>query len=94
MLFTGEGIINMKNEKWKNDHSPLDPEGVSFVDQAYTRAFVRHLFNAGEMLGPMIATVHNLGFYLNLMKQAREKIREGNYAAWKNIMVKKLQQRI
>jgi queuine tRNA-ribosyltransferase len=94
MLFTSEGILNMKNEKWKNDHSPLDPAGTSYVDQAYSRAFIRHLFVAGEMLGPMIATVHNLGFYLELMKQAREKIREGNYASWKNIMVKKLQQRI
>ncbi|MEI6576045.1 MAG: tRNA guanosine(34) transglycosylase Tgt [Bacteroidota bacterium] len=94
MLFTSQGILNMKNEKWKNDHSPLDPEGTSFVDQAYSRAFVRHLFVAGEMLGPMIATVHNLGFYLNLMKEVREKITEGTFAGWKNVMVTKLQQRV
>jgi queuine tRNA-ribosyltransferase len=94
MLFTWEGIINIKNEKWKNAHSPLDPEGTTFVDMAYSRAFVRHLFVAGEMLGPMVATVHNLGFYLDLMREVRVKIREGNFASWKNVMVQKLQQRL
>jgi len=94
MLFTWEGIINIKNVKWKNDHGPLDPKGNSFVDQAYSRAFMRHLFVAGEMLGPMAATVHNLGFYLDLMREVRIQIREGNYAAWKNVMVQKLQQRL
>jgi queuine tRNA-ribosyltransferase len=94
MLFTRDGIINIKNEKWKNDHSPVDPQANSFVDQAYSRAFLRHLFVAGEMLGPMIATVHNLGFYLDLMREVREEIKKGSFAAWKNVMVEKLQQRI
>lgn len=94
MIFTSQGIINLKNEKWKYDFSPLDPDGKSFVDSQYTRAYLRHLFIAGEMLGPMIASQHNLAFYLWLVDTAREKIIDGTFAEWKNTMIEKLQRRI
>jgi queuine tRNA-ribosyltransferase len=94
MIFTTEGIINIKNEKWKNDLSPLDPEGSSFVDQTYSRAYLRHLFSVGEMLGPMIASIHNLRFYLWLVEQARQKILEGSFSEWKSLMVPKVSKRI
>ncbi len=94
MLFTSEGIMNMKNEKWKTDHSPIDPNGLSFVDSAYSRAYLRHLFTANEILGPMIASLHNLRFYTWLMETARQKIAEGEFGLWKDQMVKKLSQRI
>jgi queuine tRNA-ribosyltransferase len=94
MLFTKQGIMNMKNEKWKLDHSPLDENAHSFVDTAYSKAFVRHLFVAGEMLGPMIATIHNLGFYFWLMEKARQTIEEGTFLHWKNTMVPQLMTRL
>ncbi len=94
MIFTSEGIINLKNLKWKTDFSPLDPNGRSFVDSAYSRAYLRHLFTAGEMLGPMIASQHNIAFYLWLVDEARKKIEEGTFASWKEIMIKKLGQRL
>lgn len=94
MIFTSEGIINLKNEKWKYDFSPLDSNGTSFVDSSYTKAYLRHLFVAGEMLGPMIASQHNLAFYLWLVDTAREKIIEGSFAEWKETMVKKVSARI
>ncbi|MGY6562081.1 MAG: tRNA guanosine(34) transglycosylase Tgt [Luteibaculaceae bacterium] len=94
MLFTSEGIINIRNKKWENDHSPIDPNGLTFADSQYSKAYLRHLMIAKEMLGAQIATVHNLGFYLWLVKQAREKIIEGTFASWKNGMVKKLNQRL
>lgn len=94
MLFTSEGIINIKNEKWKNDFSPVDPNGQSYVDNQYTRAYLRHLFQAQEILGAMIASIHNLNFYLWLVGEARNKILEGNFAEWKNMMVKKLTVRL
>jgi queuine tRNA-ribosyltransferase len=94
MIFTSEGIINLKNEKWKTDFSPLDPGGKSFVDSTYSRAYLRHLFVAGEMLGPMIASQHNLAFYLWLVDTAREKIIDGTFAQWKNLMVQKLGRRL
>lgn len=94
MIFTAQGIINLKNEKWKNDFSPLDPDGTSFVDKQYNRAYVRHLFTSGEILGPMIASQHNLAFYLWLVNMAREKIIDGTFADWKNMMVKKVSNRI
>ena len=90
MLFTSQGIINIKNEKWKNDFSPVDPNGMSYVDSQYTRAYLRHLFQAQEMLAAMIASVHNLNFYLWLVGEARKKILEGNFAEWENKMVKQL----
>lgn len=94
MIFTSQGIINLKNEKWKYDFSPLDPDGRSFVDDQYSRAYLRHLFVSGEMLGPMIASQHNLAFYLWLVDTAREKIIDGTFAEWKNTMIEKLQRRI
>ncbi len=94
MLFTSEGIINIKNEKWKTDFSVLDKNGTSKVDNNYTKAFVRHLFVAGEMLGPIIATAHNLAFYLWLMNEARNNIKQGTFTNWKNIMINKISQRL
>ncbi len=93
MLFTSEGIINIKNEKWKNDFSPIDENGKSFVDTLYSKAYLRHLFVAKEMLGGIIASLHNLNFYICLMKEARMKIAEGRFAEWKEYMVKKLSAR-
>lgn len=94
MLFTSEGIMNMKNEKWKNDFSPLDKNGTSFVDSHYSRAYLRHLFISNEYLAPMIASLHNIAFYLWLVSTAREKIIEGTFATWKAVMVKKLETRL
>lgn len=94
MLFTSEGIINIKNNKWKDDFSPVDPMGITFVDTHYTKAYLRHLFAAEEFLGKQIATIHNLGFYLWLVREARKHILEGDFAVWKNQMVNKLGQRL
>jgi queuine tRNA-ribosyltransferase len=94
MLFTRNGIINIKNEKWKDDFSPLEAEGEIFADTAYSKAFLRHVFVSGEMLAPMIATLHNLGFYMWLMRESRRQILEGTFAAWKDMMVLKLMQRL
>jgi queuine tRNA-ribosyltransferase len=94
MLFTSEGIINIKNKKWENDFSPLDPNGESFVDSYYTRAYLRHLFAAEELLGMQIASMHNLAFYLSLVKQAREHIAQGTFSVWKNEMVKRVSTRL
>ncbi len=94
MLFTRQGIINIKNEKWRDDFSPLDPEGEIFTDQDYSRAFLRHLFIAKEMLAAMIATTHNLGFYMWLMRESRKQIIEGNFRNWKEKMVVQLMQRL
>lgn len=93
-LFTWNGTINMRNKKWEDDFSPLDPEGESFVDHFYTKAYVRHLFAAEELLALQIATLHNLNFYLQLVRTAREKIIEGTFAQWKNSVVPKLSQRL
>ena len=94
MLFTRNGIINIRNEKWKKDYSLLEEEGEVFTDQEYSKAYVRHLFVAKEMLGPMIATLHNLGFYIWLMAEAGRKILEGNFSHWKTFMSKQLMQRL
>lgn len=94
MLFTSEGFINIKNQKWEHDFSPLDPNGSSYVDQAYTKAYMRHLFKAGEMLGPQIASIHNLSFYLWLVREARKHIIAGDFTSWKNQMVKKVSTRL
>jgi len=93
-LFTWNGIVNIRNEKWKKDFSPLDEAGTSFVDSAYTKAYLRHLIIAGEMLGCQIASLHNIAFYLDLVTVARKKIEEGVFAEWKTKMVKQLQQRL
>ncbi len=93
MLFTSEGIINIRNKKWENDHSVLDESGTSFVDQ-YSKAYLRHLIISKEMLGAQIASQHNLAFYLWLVKTAREKIINGDFVSWKNEMVIKLKNRL
>jgi queuine tRNA-ribosyltransferase len=94
MLFTSEGTLNMKNEKWKDDFSPIDENGHSFVDSQYSKAYLRHLFISGEYLAPMIASLHNLAFYLWLVKTARQKIVEGSFSLWKDEMIKKLEVRL
>ncbi|MFK7757273.1 MAG: tRNA guanosine(34) transglycosylase Tgt [Flavobacteriales bacterium] len=94
MLFTWEGTMNMKNLKWADDYTELDPNGTSYVDSYYSRSYVRHLFHSNEMLGKMIATSHNLAFYLDLVKQAREHIMAGDFAEWKNKVVPKLTVRL
>lgn len=94
MLFTMEGVLQIKNRQWADDHSALDPGAHSWVDTAYSRAFARHLFQSGEMLGQQIASLHNLGFYLALMKEARERILDGSFTAWKNALLPKLKVRI
>jgi len=93
-LFTRNGIFNIKNEKWKDDFSPIEEDGEVPADQDYSKAFLRHLFVAREMLAPMITTVHNLGFYMWLMRESRKKIIEGTFSSWKNVMTKQLMQRI
>ena len=93
MLFTSEGIINIKNKKWTNDFSSIDPENISWVDN-YSKAYLRHLFTVNEMLGKQIASIHNLGFYRNLMQKARNKIIDGDFLNWKNKMVVKLSNRL
>ena len=90
MLFTSEGTINIKNKKWEKDYTVLDPNGTSYVDSSYTKAYVRHLFKANEMLGKQVATLHNIRFYLWLMEQAREKLKDGTFTIWKNQIVIKL----
>ncbi len=94
MLFTSEGTINIKNQKWEKDFSVLDPNGTSYVDQAYSKAYLRHLIKSNEYLGFQIATIHNLAFYLALVKEARVRILDGTFADWKNVMVKKLGQKL
>jgi len=94
MLYTWEGSINIKNKKWENDFSVLDPEAHTFVDTQYTKAYVRHLFTVNEMLGKQIATLHNLGFYMALVRKAREKIISGEFASWKNQMVQQMNKRL
>lgn len=94
MLFTSEGIINIKNKKWEDDFSPIDPMGITWVDTDYTKAYLRHLFAANEYLGKQIATIHNLGFYMWLVREARKQIIAGTFYDWKNQMVKKLATRL
>ncbi len=94
LLFTSEGTINIKNEKWEKDFSPIDPNGTSFVDQFYSKSYLRHLIKAKENLGIQIASIHNLAFYLKLIKDAREKIIDGSFSTWKDMMVKKLNVRL
>lgn len=94
LLFTWNGTLNMKNGKWANDHSPLDPLGTSPVDAHYSKAYVRHLLKANEYLGLYICSVHNLAFYLELARQARQHILAGDFAAWKDSVVPALNQRL
>ena len=94
MLFTSHGTINIKNKKWEADFSPIDEEGISFVDSQYSKAYVRHLFSVNEMLGRQIASIHNLGFYLWLVREARKHILAGDFTEWKNKMVKQMDKRL
>ncbi len=94
MLFTRNGIMNMKNEKWKFDFSPIDPDGTSYVDKAYSRSYLRHLITTGERLGAQIASIHNLAFYLWLVDEAGRKIKEGEFSRWKDEMIPKLGNRL
>ncbi len=93
LLYTRKGVINIKNEKWKNDFSKLDEEGDSFVDSIYSKAFVRHLMVSGEQLGAMIASLHNLRFFIKLLEDARKKIIVNEFDAWKNSLVKSIAER-
>ncbi|WP_282039686.1 tRNA guanosine(34) transglycosylase Tgt [Saccharicrinis aurantiacus] len=94
MLFTSRGILNMKNVKWKDDFSPIDPEGTSFVDHTYTKAYLRHLYVSKELLAGQIGSLHNLAFYLWLVKEARKHIITGDFATWKDQMVKQMSIRL
>jgi len=94
MLFTSEGIINIKNRKWMDDYSPIDISGNSFVDMQYSKAYLRHLIISGEMLGMQIASLHNLAFYLWLVKKAFEEIKSGTFTAWKEKMILSLSTRL
>ena len=94
MLFTKYGTMNMRNKKWADDFSPIDPEGASYVDTAYTKAYLRHLFVSNELLGMQIASIHNLAFYLWLVKEARKHIIAGDFSQWKNQMVNQMNNRL
>lgn len=94
MLFTTEGVINIKNEKWKDDYTPIDKNLGGYVSTFYSKAYLRHLINSGEILGPQIASVQNLTFYLWLVREAREQIKNDTFAVWKNEMVRKIGRRL
>jgi len=94
MLFTSKGIINIKNKKWEDDFSPLDPDGHTYVDTYYTKAYLRHLFAANEFLGKQIASIHNLGFYLWLVREAHRQIIAGTFSQWKTKMVNDMSNRL
>ncbi|MFO7864472.1 MAG: tRNA guanosine(34) transglycosylase Tgt [Salinivirgaceae bacterium] len=94
MLFTSEGIINIKNKKWENDFSPVDVNGTSWVDSYYSKAYLRHLFISRELLGPQIGSIHNLAFYLWLAAEARKQIIAGKFPQWKKEMVEKVTRRL
>lgn len=93
-IFTWDGIMNMKNERWKYDFSPIDADSDLLADRIYSKAYLRHLYTAGEILGPMIGSLHNLHFYLDLVTKARQKIEEGTFTEWKNRMVPILSSRV
>lgn len=94
MLFTTEGVINIKNKKWEMDFSPIDPAGICFTDTDYSKAYLRHLIKSDEILGLQICSIHNLAFYLWLVRQAREHIQAGDFFDWKNKMIKKVTTRL
>ena len=94
MLFTSEGILNIKNKKWADDFSPVDPSGPSAVSRYYSKAYLRHLIISGEILGSQIASIHNLAFYLWLVSEARKKIEEGKFRKWKEKMTIKVSERL
>jgi queuine tRNA-ribosyltransferase len=94
LIYTKNGSVNIKNAKWKDDFSPLDPDGTSFVDSFYSKAYVRHLFSANEALGRQITSIHNLAFYLWLVDEARTQIEQGTFTEWKNKMVKQMKEKM
>ena len=94
MLFTAHGTINIKNQKWKDDFSPIDEMGITFVDTEYSKAYLRHLFSVNELLGKQIATIHNLGFYLWLVREARKHILAGDFYDWKTKMINQMNKRL
>lgn len=94
MLFTAHGTINMRNQKWRDDFSPIDEMGITYVDTYYTKAYLKHLFSVNEMLGKQIATIHNLGFYLWLVREARKHILAGDFSSWKSKMVRQMDKRL
>ncbi|MDG4714254.1 tRNA guanosine(34) transglycosylase Tgt [Winogradskyella marincola] len=94
MLFTAHGTINIKNKKWAEDFSPIDEMGITYVDTEYSKAYLKHLFSVNELLGKQIATIHNLGFYLWLVREARKHIIEGDFKVWKEKMVKQMDKRL
>ncbi len=94
LLFTSEGVINIKNEKWKSDFSVLDPQSDCFADRDYSKAYLRHLFSVNELLGAQIASIHNLHFYATMTSEARKKILDGSFASWKNQFVEKISRRL
>ncbi len=94
MLFTAHGTINIKNKKWEDDFSPIDEMNITWVDTAYSKAYLRHLFTVNEMLGRQIGTIHNLGFYLWLVREARKHILAGDFGVWKNQMVAQMDKRL
>ncbi|MDY0779727.1 tRNA guanosine(34) transglycosylase Tgt [Tenacibaculum sp. IB213877] len=94
MLFTAHGTINIKNKKWENDFSAIDEMGITFVDTLYSKAYLRHLFASNELLGKQIASIHNLGFYLWLVREARKHILAGDFTQWKDKMVKQMNKRL
>jgi len=94
MLFTAHGTINIKNKKWEEDFSPIDDMAITWVDTLYSKAYLRHLFAAKEMLGKQIASIHNLGFYVWLTREARKHILAGDFREWKEMMVKQMNKRL
>jgi len=93
-IFTKQGIMNMRNERWKDDFSPIEEEGESFVDRLYSKAYLRHLINVNEILGLQIASIHNLAFYVWLAKEARRHIMAGDFSAWKPMMIENVTRRL
>jgi queuine tRNA-ribosyltransferase len=94
MLFTTRGVVNIRNEKWRDDFSPLDPAALSFVDTAYSKAYLRHLAVAGEMLAAQIASLHNVAFYIWLVREARNHILAGTFSEWKPAVLEKITRRL
>ena len=94
MLFTSRGVMNMRNKKWEEDFSPVDEYGTSYVDSIYSKAYLHHLFKAKELLAMQIASIHNLAFYLWLVKEARKHILADDYREWKSVMIPQLERRL
>ena len=94
MLFTSQGVMNMRNKKWEDDFSPIDPTGTAWVDSFYSRAYLHHLFKAQELLALQIGSIHNLAFYLWLVGEARKHIIAGDFSTWKPMMIKQVTQRL